>query len=213
MKDSGLPESGSDGNGLMPDESKSTALGWPRLIILLIVFIAFSFGLIFPIQYLIDKLNLPLDKFAALSYLIVFVVQLLSNLTLVPTGPPFATSIMIVAAAHWNPLMVALSASIGGTIGELSGYFVGYYGGKTSRVESTKLFSFVKRWMQKYGSLAIAVLAFQPILPFDIGGIIAGTSRMPLKKFIPALWIGKYPKYILICYAGVGVINVLPFFK
>ena len=196
-----------------PASASTRSLSWVKMGLLLVAFIVVSVALVFPLQYLVDKADLPLDQFALLSYLIVFGIQLLSNLTLVPAGPPFATSIMIVAATHWNPLFVALAASIGGTIGELSGYFVGYYGGKSSMVESTRFFGVVHRWMSKFGSWAIAILAFQPLIPFDIGGIIAGTSRMPLRKFIPALWIGKYPKYILICYAGVGLIDVLPFFK
>jgi len=147
-----------------------------RYIILFLILIALSIALIYLLQYLVDKLDLPLDRFAPLTYLIIFSIQLISNLALFPTGPPVATSLMIVAATYWNPLLIALFASIGGCIGEF-----------------------------------IMILAFQPFIPFDIGGIIAGTSKMPLRKFIPALWIGKFPKYIITCYLGIELIDILPF--
>ena len=184
---------------------------WFRYIILFAILISFSIALVYLLQYLVDKLNLPLDRFAALTYLVVFSVQLISNLALFPTGPPVATSVMVVAAAQWNPILVALFASIGGSIGELSGYYVGYLGRKSPFIQKTRFYDMANLWMKRYGFWAITVLAFQPFIPFDIGGIIAGTSKMPLRQFIPALWIGKFPKYILICYVGVGFIDILPF--
>jgi uncharacterized membrane protein YdjX (TVP38/TMEM64 family) len=197
--------------GISNQEQTKSKIIWFRYIILFAILIALSIALIYFLQYLVDKLDLPLDRFAALTYLIVFSIQLISNLALFPTGPPVATSIMIVAATQWNPLLVALFASIGGCIGELSGYYVGYLGRKIPLMQKTKFYVMVNRWMKRYGFWAIMILAFQPFIPFDIGGIIAGTSKMPLLKFMPALWIGKFPKYIIICYLGIELIDVLPF--
>ncbi|UCE98048.1 MAG: VTT domain-containing protein [Dehalococcoidia bacterium] len=188
--------------------NKKTWLGY---IFLFIILIAVSVGLIYLLQYLVDSLDLPLDRYAALSYFIVFLVQVISNLALFPTGPPVATSVMIIAATQWNPILVALSASIGGTIGELSGYYVGYLGRKSPFITNTRFYEMVNHWMSKYGVWTITLLAFQPVIPFDVGGIAAGTAKMPLRKFLPALWIGKFPKYIIICYAGIGLIDFLPF--
>jgi uncharacterized membrane protein YdjX (TVP38/TMEM64 family) len=36
---------------------------------------------------------------------------------------------------------------------------------------------------------------------------------MPVRKFLPALILGKIPKYIIIVYAGLGVIRFIPFLK
>ena len=33
---------------------------------------------------------------------------------------------------------------------------------------------------------------------------------MPMRKFLPALFAGKFPKYILMAYAGIGLIHFLP---
>jgi membrane protein YqaA with SNARE-associated domain len=192
-------------------KQKTTKTRWMLYILLFVLVIALSLGLVYLLQYLVEELNLPLDRYAALSYAVVFFVQLISNLALFPTGPPVATSVMIVAATQWNPVLVALFASLGGCIGELSGYYVGYFGQKIPMIQNSGVYAKVKHWMGRYSFWAIAVLAFQPFIPFDVGGIVAGSTKMPLAKFIPALLIGKFPKYILICFAGIGLINILPF--
>jgi len=85
------------------------------------VLIGLSFGLMSLLQEVVTLLHLPLDKFAWLAYLDVFISTLVCNLTiLVPV--PVVTPILIATATKWNPVMVALTASIGGTLGELSGY-------------------------------------------------------------------------------------------
>jgi uncharacterized membrane protein YdjX (TVP38/TMEM64 family) len=56
---------------------------------------------------------------------------------------------------------------------------------------------------------AITFLAFQPVIPFDLGGLIAGTARMPLRKFLLGLFLGKFPKYLILAYAGVDLIHLL----
>ena len=208
MKQSDITKETADNSNQEQPKSK---IIWFRYVILFLILIALSIALIYLLQYLVDKLNLPLDRFAPLTYLIVFSIQLISNLALFPTGPPVATSIMIVAATYWNPLLIALFASIGGCIGELSGYYVGYLGRKIPLIQGTRFYDMVNRWMKRYGFWAITILAFQPFIPFDIGGIIAGTSKMPMRKFIPALWIGKFPKYIIICYLGIELVDILPF--
>ncbi len=124
---------------------------------------------------------------------------------------PFAMSIMLAAATEWNPILVALSASIGATIGELSGYYAGYMGRKIAAIHNATGYITIEHWIQRYGVWAIFFLAIQPVLPFDVGGVIAGTARMPLQKFLPALWGGRFPKYIIFVYTGLGLIHVLPF--
>ena len=185
---------------------------WLKLLIAFVGLLVISFGLAYVLQKLVVRFNLPLYRFAWLTYLIVFGVSLVANLTII-APVPFAMSIMIAAATQWNPVLVALSASIGATFGELSGYYAGYLGRKIAAVNNTTGYSQVEHWIQHYGAWAIFFLAFQPVLPFDIGGVIAGTARMPLKKFLPALWAGRFPKYVIFVYTGLGLIHILPFWS
>jgi len=182
---------------------------WLRLVITILGFVIISFGLAYLFQSFITKFNFPLYDFAWLAYLVVFGLSLLANLSVI-VGIPFAASIMIAAATKWNPVLIALFGSIGGTIGELSGYYAGYIGKKIAIRGEVMGYRRVEHWIQRWGIWAISLLAFQPVIPFDIGGFIAGTVRMPLRKFLPALWLGKFPKYVILTYVGIELINLLP---
>jgi len=188
---------------------RKTLLRWLKLAAVFVALIAFSFLLAYWFQKLLDVLHLPLDRYAFLAYLIVFVVALVANLT-VMAPVPIAVSIMITVAQNWNPVLAALAAALGGTIGELSGYYAGYAGRKIAFANDFVSFKRVEGWIHRWGAWAIVFLAFQPVIPFDVGGLVAGAARMPMRKFLPALFAGKLPKYLLLAYAGIGLIHFLP---
>ena len=181
---------------------------WLRLALVFLVIVIGSFGLAYLFQHLLARFNIALYDYAWLAYSIVFVSTLLANLTII-APVPFAMSIMLTAAAQWNPVLVALAAAAGGTLGELSGYYAGRLGKKLAIPESIIGYKRVENWVQRYGMWAITFLAFQPIIPFDLGGVIAGTAKMPLRKFLLGLFLGKFPKYIIIVYAGVDLIHLI----
>jgi len=189
---------------------KLNQVRWLRLTLSLVVLIGLSYGLMWLLQEAVSLLHLPLDKFAWLAYLNVFLSTLICNLTIfIPV--PIATSILLATSTQWNPIMVALVASIGGTLGELSGYYAGYLGKRIAINERLVGRNKTTEWMNRYGTWAISFLGFQPVIPFDIAGLIAGAAKMPLYKFLPALWLGKFLKYIILCYSGAGIIHFLSF--
>ena len=183
---------------------------WLRLAVSLIVLVGLSFGLAYFLEGLRARLDLPLDELGWVAYLTVFMTTLVCNLTVI-APIPIATAIMIAAATRWNPIAVSFFASVGGALGELSGYYAGYLGKRIAIAEEATLYRRISGWMQRYGLWAIVFLAFQPVLPFDIGGLLAGASRMPPDRFLLAVWVGKFPKYLIFSYSGMGVIRFLPF--
>jgi membrane protein YqaA with SNARE-associated domain len=181
---------------------------WVRLVIAFIAFIGFSYGLVYLLR-LIDWKQFPIYNFEVYAYISVFIISLIANMTII-APVPFALVIMTTAATKFNPLIVAFCAAAGGSIGELSGYYAGRWGRKIAIPESFVAYQKVEHWVQKYGIWAIAVLAFQPIVPFDIGGFVAGVVQLPVHKFLPALFAGKFPKYILFIYVTLGLIQLIP---
>ena len=173
---------------------------WIKLGLTFLGFIIISVGLGYLIRFLLSRYNIPLNIPVWAALLLVFGILAVINLSVLPL--PFGISIMLVAAVHWNPVLVALAGSLGATLGEFSGYFFGYLGKRISIDENTPGYKTVCKWISKYGIWAIAVLSFQPIIPFEIGGFVAGAAKMPVRKFLPAIWIGKFPKYLILIYLG-----------
>ncbi len=190
----------------MAEQKQNRAVRWVKLALTFLAFLVVSIGLGYLIQYLFANFKIPLDAPTWIALLIIFAILLLVNLSvLVPL--PFGISIMIVAAAHWNPILVAFAGSLGASLGEFSSYFFGYLGKRIAIDENTPSYKTVQRWIRRWGMWAIAFLSFQPVIPFEIGGFIAGIARMPVRQFLPAIWIGKFPKYIILIYLGSTVFH------
>lgn len=189
---------------------RNSQVHWLRLAIAFLGFVVLSFGLAYLLRLVLARYAFPLHEFAWLAYLIVFATSLVANLTII-APVPLAATVMVAAATTWNPLLIALFASIGGTLGELSGYYAGYLSKRIAIPENVLWYGRVEHWIQRYGAWAILVLGFQPIIPFDLGGLVAGMVKMPLPKFLLALWVGKFAKYAILTYAGLGFLHFLPF--
>ncbi len=194
-------------NNCVPEQHSQ--IHWWRLAITVFVAIILSFGLAFLLQSFLTKYDFLLSKFGWLAYSVIFGIALVTSLSiLVPV--PLILSIMITAAAIWNPLLIALFGSMGGAIGEISGYYVGYLGKRIAIPGEAVWYKQVERWVRRWGVWAIFFVSLQPIIPLDVGGIIAGVTRMPIHKFLFAVWLGKFPRYVIVIYAGIGLIQFMP---
>jgi membrane protein YqaA with SNARE-associated domain len=183
---------------------------WLKLALYVAVLAGIAYGFTFLIGYLRVRFNIPIEQFATTAYLVVFLVTLVSCAGIfVPVF--FHVSIMIAAADLWNPVLVALAASIAGGLGEITGYYAGYLGKRIAQVENMPGYQRLVGWMNKHGPWGIFLISLQPILPFDVAGLLAGASKMPLWKFLLPCWAGRFPKYLLACYVGPAVLNILPF--
>jgi membrane protein YqaA with SNARE-associated domain len=182
---------------------------WPRMVLYLVVLTCLSLGFAYLIQYLINYFDISIEGLASTAYLVVFAVTLASNASIF--APVFIyLSLMIAAAKFLDPVLVALVASVAGALGETSGYYAGYLGKRIVHLENTPGYQKLVGWMKRHGLLAVFLLSLQPIIPFDIAGLISGASRIPLWRFLLPCWAGKFPKYLLGCFLGEAFLNLFP---
>lgn len=157
-------------------------------------FIALSVVISVVIIYYKDSLA----NFSEFGYLGIFLVTLLGNATVILPAPAFIVT--YVGGSIYNPVLVAVAAGLGATIGELTGFMAGY-GGKVL-IEENKKYERVRKWMEKSGFLTLLILAAIPNPIFDIAGMIAGATGYPLKKFILATILGKIIKFLVLAFIG-----------
>ena len=137
-------------------------------------------------------------RFEELGYLGAFLIMLVGSATIILPAPAFV--FVFALGGTLNPWLVGLMAGPGAAIGELTGYLAGY-GGAAPMVESA-IYKRFSAWMDRYGPLAIAVFAFVPNPLFDIAGLMAGASRMPVWQFLLAATVGKTARCILLALGG-----------
>ncbi len=183
---------------------------WVRLAVVFAIVVIVSLLLAILFDRLLKPVEPSLRDYEWLAYLVVFGAALAANLTVVAPVYVFMP-IMVAAAGIYNPALIALAAALGGSIGEMGGYFAGTVGKKIVFNDYPEAYEKIASWVDKYGALAIAILAFQPILPFDIAGIVAGATRMRASKFWVACFVGKFAKYLLVCYFYGWMKEHLPF--
>lgn len=171
----------------------------PTILTVLVVAVAFGFAswiAIDPVrvQQVRELLASPVGLLA------LFGLNVLANATLVLPVPGLALTGF--AATVADPLVVGVVAGAGQTVGELTGYLVGYTGRKAiaDHAHSQRLAG----WMERWGALILFVLALLPNPFFDIAGILAGAARMPLRVYLAAAGAGKILKNLALAY-GVGL--------
>ena len=139
------------------------------------------------------------------GYLGIFLLSLIGNASVVLPMPAFLTA--LAGGSVLNPVVVGVVAAAGATIGELSGYLAGVSGqGVVGNIRGAER---VERWMHRYGLTTLFVLAAVPNPLFDVAGIAAGASRMPMRHFLPVTWAGKVVKFLAIAYIGAGSAGLL----
>ena len=182
---------------------------WLKMVLYLVVLAGISFGFYFLLQYLMTYFNIPVEGFAPIAYLIVFGVTLACNAFIfVPVIFHISTMMWAIESCNCNLVLVVLVASVAGALGEITGYYAGYWGKRIALAESTPGYDRFAGWMQRYGPWGIFLVSLQPLA--DIAGLLAGVSRLPLWKFLLPCWPAKFVKYFFICYFGGAILGLLP---
>lgn len=143
---------------------------------------------------------LPVDYAALgnLGYLGIMLTSILANATVIFPAPTMAAA--WIGGTFLIPPLVGLAAGLGSTVGEMTGYLAGY-GGSALAVRS-RYYEPVRRFVGRFGILAIFVLAVIPSPLFDLAGLAAGATRMRLWSFLGACFLGKTVRFILVAYLG-----------
>jgi len=138
-------------------------------------------------------------EFAAYGYPGIFMIALLANATVFLPAPGVA--VVFAMGSIFHPLGVAVAAGTGGALGELSGYLAGFSG--QAVVERSDAYNRILPFIQKYGAWAILVLSAIPNPLFDIAGVAAGVTKIPLWRFLLFCWVGQLIKMAIFSYAGM----------
>ena len=164
-----------------------------------------AFLFIVVLSLLIIRYGNRLAVLGAYGYPGLFLLNLLASATLILPAPGIALA--FAAGAALNPFLVGLAVGSGSTLGELTGYIAGASG--RGMIKNDPNYPRVRDAMAKYGLWIIILLSLVPNPIFDIAGMVAGATRIPVWQFLAAAWIGKVAKATLIALAGAGMIQAL----
>lgn len=149
----------------------------------------------------VDEIQL---RFAGLGYLTLFIITVVASATIILPAP--AALAVGAFGAALNPWLVGVVAAVGQTLGEMSGYYVGWSGkGVASGIRG---YPTTRRWMRRHGGVTLFVLALIPNPFFDVAGMIAGATKFGVFRFVGFSLPGRTIKNIGFAFAGVGGVEL-----
>ncbi len=146
-------------------------------------------------------IKIDYERFQALGLLGVLLTAFFGSVTVfVPSPAIFSIG---VAGGYYNPLLVGLFAAIGSTIGDATGYLIGYSADKATEFEKRKiLYGLLHFTLEKYGVIIILLFSIIPNPFFDGLGILAGFAKYPIKKFLVYVFIGRVLRFYIVALIG-----------
>ncbi len=155
-----------------------------------------------------DVLNWLSSLSLQYGYFGVFLVSLFGAASIFIPVPDSAIIFAIAGSGLFSPLLIAIAATVGGTVGEFSGYLLGFGGRKPIKKRFEKNMDFFDRLFKKYGSFVIFIFALTP-LPDDLIFIPLGVIRYnALKAFISG-FAGKFILNLGIAYGGLFFVDFI----
>jgi membrane protein YqaA with SNARE-associated domain len=137
-----------------------------------------------------------------LGLLGIFIINFFSSATLFISGPAFLT--IVAGGDLYNPLLVALVASMAASLGDLVSFFMGFSGRKLTyeRLERKKWFTLVDDIFKRHGIWVVFVFSIIPNPFFDAIGLIAGVFGIKPVKFFLVMFLGRFLRFVLLAFIG-----------
>ncbi len=161
-------------------------------VFLVIVFVGFT-GFI-----ALNREKITFERLSSLGYLGAFLMAWIGSTTVLLPIPHLAFTFTM--GSVLTPWWVGLCAGFGDSLGELWGYLAGY--AVEDLVDRWKLYPRVESWVRQNGPLTIFLMGVVPMPLFDMAGMAAGATGLPVWKFYLATWSGKTIKAIIFAWAG-----------
>ncbi|MGK7890854.1 MAG: TVP38/TMEM64 family protein [Leptolyngbyaceae cyanobacterium] len=168
-------------------------------ISLVTVFGFWTFQLIQIDSFTPEHLTNLVDKTGLFGPLIYIGILALSVVISYIPGLPLA----IAAGMIWGPFWAGVYSVIGGLIGAIATYYIGYFLGKPIIQSLTgKALYFSTHRGEKYIGLLIFVTRLLPVFSFDLISYAAGITGISLPIYCVATFFGMVPSTFLITYLG-----------
>ena len=130
----------------------------------------------------------------------IFLINFFSTVTLFL--PNFSAVTVVAGGSVYNPILVAIVATLGGALGDSSSYVVGRSGREVFVKEEGRYFKIIYNVFNETGFIIIFLLALIPNPVFDAFGIIAGGLKYSFKRYFLAMLLGRFLRNLLLAYLG-----------
>ncbi|HNT75484.1 MAG TPA: VTT domain-containing protein [Anaerolineae bacterium] len=161
-------------------------------VLIVVVFVGFT-GYI-----ALNRDQITFERLSGLGYLGAFLMAWIGSTTVLLPIPHLAFTFTM--GSLFVPWWIGICAGFGDSLGELWGYLAGY--AVEDLVDRWKVYPRIEAWVRKHGELVIFLMGIVPMPLFDMAGMAAGATGMPIWRFYLATWSAKTIKAIVFAWAG-----------
>jgi membrane protein YqaA with SNARE-associated domain len=136
-----------------------------------------------------------------------FLVSVVDS-SFVPLPIPGVTDIMLIvyAAAHANPFLLVLIATLGSALGGFLSHAAGQAGGLKflEKHVPPKILTRATTWVERHAILAVSLPALlPPPMPLSPFVLVAGAVHMSRRKFMTAFTLSRFARHSIAVWLGI----------
>ncbi len=153
--------------------------------------------------HLQDVLREALDRVGQLGFwgVVLFVaLYVLATVLFVP-GPVLTLGAGAVFGVVWGSIYVSIAATLGATCA----FLVGRYLARDAiarKIEGNERFAAIDRAVANEGWKIVGLTRLSPLFPFTLLNYAFGITRVKLRHYVIASWIGMMPGTVMYVYLG-----------
>ncbi len=172
--------------------------------------IALTLGcyLIFPGWFSPDNFVQFRDEYVEMSVVIYTIITIIRAVFFIPSTITLLIGITLFPDHFWFLLIINM---IGIIIGSLLLYFAGVFFEADAMLSPKYINRLpqIREKINRYGFWIVLGWSFFPFVPTDLICYVSGSTRMPLRKYVPAIFMGECSLVILYLITGQELIHIL----
>ncbi|MGA1196713.1 MAG: VTT domain-containing protein [Candidatus Latescibacterota bacterium] len=117
--------------------------------------------------------------------------------------------VMVVMGALYAPLLAATVAACGNVIACFIDYKAIRYAFQhksLQKIQNTDMYQGAVHYFLKAPFVCVLIAAFAPFIPFYIFRVLSPTSDYPLRRYMAAVFLGRWPRYFLFAFLGSALL-------
>lgn len=174
---------------------------WRKWALLLLVVAALvTFFTTFDVRGLLHDALAAIERFGPWGPVLFVVAYVLATVLFVP-----GSALTLGAGALFGVVWGSVYVSIGSTLGATAAFLVGRYLARdwvARKIEGNASFAAIDRAVADEGWKIVGLTRLSPVFPFTLLNYAFGLTRVKLRDYVLASWIGMMPGTVMYVYLG-----------
>lgn len=186
----------------MPNNQKNTILkfGIIAILIIALIIIAYKFSLFQYISTLLNNANKWIESLGTIGGIVFILIYIIAT-TLLISG----AILTLGAGLIFGIIKGSILVSIGSTLGATASFLIGRYllrNWVEKQIEKQPNFKAIDAAVAKEGWKIVGLTRLSPLFPFVFLNYAFGVTKVSLKDYVLASWIGMMPGTVMYVYIG-----------